>query len=161
VISVWRLASNHYPPLTGEGARRVGGRWNSPGRAVVYCSTSLALCLAEALVHLPGPLPKSYHSFKISIPDDAVEAVEIASLKADWQQDQTYTRALGDDWLKEKRSLALAIPSAVLPESLNILINPSHDRILEIQVVDQGLFTFDPRLRPGDTSANIVQRPKK
>ena len=158
MISVWRLASNHYPPLTGEGARRAGGRWNSPGLAVVYSSSSLALCLAEALVHLPGPLPANYHSFKISIPDDALEALDLASLKSNWTQDQPYTRALGDHWLNEKRSLALAVPSAVLPESLNILINPSHTRISEIQVVDQGLFTFDPRLRPLDKAAGIKPR---
>jgi RES domain-containing protein len=150
------LASNHYPPLTGEGARRAGGRWNSPGLAVVYSSTSLALCLAEALVHLPGPLPANYHSFKISIPDDAVESFDIASLNSNWAQDQAYTRAFGDEWLKEKRSLALTVPSAVLPESLNILVNPLHARISEVQVVDQGLFTFDPRLRPA-----IKPGPKK
>jgi RES domain-containing protein len=158
VISVWRLASNHYPPLTGEGARRAGGRWNSPGLAVVYSSTSLALCLAEALVHLPGPLPANYHSFRISIPEDAVDYFDVASLKPNWMQDQTYTRSLRDEWLKEKRGLALAIPSAVLPESLNMLINPSHNRISEVQVVDQGLFTFDPRLRPLDRTASIKPR---
>ena len=55
---VWRLASGRYPALDGEGARRAGGRWNSAGQAVVYTSESLALCLAESLVHLSRDLPR-------------------------------------------------------------------------------------------------------
>lgn len=50
---VWRLSNGRYPPLDGEGARLAGGRWNSPGQPAVYTSESLALCLAESLVHLP------------------------------------------------------------------------------------------------------------
>jgi RES domain-containing protein len=148
VSYVWRLASNHYSPLTGWGSRRAGGRWNSPGLPVVYASTSIAICLAEALVHLPGPLPRNYHRFKISIPDDAFESFDLTSLKSDWDQDQGYTRSIGDEWLREERSLALYVPCAVLPESLNVLINPLHLRMTEVKLVDQGLFTFDPRLRP-------------
>ena len=60
----WRLASGNYPPLTGEGARLVGGRWNSPGRPLIYASESIALCLAECLVHVTGSLPSNYPSYK-------------------------------------------------------------------------------------------------
>ncbi len=141
---VWRLASGRHPPLTGEGARLVGGRWNSPGRPLVYTSESLALCLAECLVHIPGRLPTNYVAFKISIPDDSVEAAPDAA----WQHGLEATRAFGDTWISKARTLALRVPSAVLPDSYNVLLNPLHPRAGEVRVVTQQPFQFDPRLRP-------------
>jgi RES domain-containing protein len=96
----WRLASSRYPPLSGEGARLVGGRWNSPGRPLVYASESLALCLAECLVHVTGALPQTYTSFKISVPDDTIEELSLAGLKTGWERDPSQTRAIGDEWLE-------------------------------------------------------------
>src|SRR5437868_10376311 len=96
----WRLASGRYSPLTGEGARLVGGRWNSPGHPLVYASESLALCLAECLVHVTGALPQNYTSFKIFFPDDSVEELSLAGLKTGWERGPAQTRALGDEWLK-------------------------------------------------------------
>lgn len=145
----WRLASGRHPPLTGEGARLVGGRWNSPGRQVVYTSESLALCLAEALVHLPGRLPADYVALKLELPTGAVELLDAAALKGSWAADIAYTRAIGDQWIEQGRSLALAVPSAVLPASTNILINPAHARADRVRASDPLPFEFDPRLRPG------------
>jgi RES domain-containing protein len=144
----WRLASSRYPPLTGEGARLVGGRWNSPGHPLVYASESLALCLAECLVHVTGVLPQNYTSFKIFVPDDSVEELSLAGLKTGWERGPAQTRALGDEWLKLQRSLTLIVPSAVLPDSKNILLNPQHPSATRMRVVSQQPFTFDPRLRP-------------
>jgi RES domain-containing protein len=148
VSIVWRLANGRYPPLDGEGARRAGGRWNSPGQSAIYTSESLALCLAESLVHLPGALPRGYMSFKIFVPDDAVEILDTSSLTEGWHSDLSITRTVGDQWLSAQRSLALAVPSIVLPESTNVLLNPMHRRVDELRVVDQQPFTFDARLRP-------------
>lgn len=144
---VWRLASRHYSPLDGEGARRVGGRWNSSGYAAVYTSESLALCLAESLVHITGPLPRTYLSFKIYVPDDAVEILDMSSLESGWEDKLVYTRSLGDEWLNSRRSLALAVPSILLPESTNIILNPLHPRSAELSIVAQRPFKFDARLR--------------
>jgi len=148
VTVVWRLASGRYPPLNGEGARLVGGRWNSSGYAAVYTSESLALCLAESLVHITGPLPRTYLSFKIYVPDDAIEILDISSLESRWEDNLVYTRRLGDEWLNSRRSLALAVPSIMLPESTNIILNPLHPRAAELSVVAQRPFKFDARLRP-------------
>lgn len=120
---VWRLASRRYPPLSGEGARLVGGRWNSPGHPLVYASESLALCLAD-------------------------EELRLRTLKAGWEHDLARTRAIGDKWLRQQRSLALIVPSAVLPDSKNILLNPQHPDSLQLRLISQQPFTFDPRLRP-------------
>lgn len=144
----WRLASGRYPPLTGEGARLVGGRWNSAGVPLVYTSESLALCLAECLVHVPGRLPADYLAFQIGVPEDSVEVVSAHSLSPNWRHDLAATRMIGDSWLADLRTLALAVPSAVLPYSSNLLLNPLHPRAGEIRVVSQQPFQFDPRLRP-------------
>ena len=145
---VWRLASGRYRQLDGEGARLAGGRWNSSGQAAIYTSECLGLCLAEALVHLPGALPRDYVAFKVDVPDEAIGTIEGSSLKGGWEQDWAYTRALGDEWLSGKRSLALKVPSAVLPESINLVLNPLHLRANELRVIWQQQFKFDPRLRP-------------
>ena len=147
---VWRLASGRYPPLDGEGARKAGGRWNSAGHAIVYTSESLALCLAESLVHLPGNLPRGYQSYKIFVPDDAIEVLDTASLIKGWQSNLSFTRNLGDQWSTARRTLALIVPSVVLPESSNVLLNPLHSRANDLRVMDQQPFTFDPRLRSGN-----------
>ena len=148
MTTVWRLASGRYSPLDGEGARRAGGRWNSSGYAAVYTSESLALCLAESLVHITGSLPPTYLSFKIYIPDDAIEIIDPTSLVKGWEDNLMYTRSVGDEWLIHRRSLALAVPSAVLPESTNVILNPLHPRYTDVQITDQRPFTFDARLRP-------------
>ena len=145
---VWHLASGRHAPLTGEGARLVGGRWNSAGRPLVYASESLALCLAECLVHITGPLPRDYVAFQLAVPEDGIETLNATVLKADWRADLGYTRAIGDQWLAQERSLVLAVPSAVLPESTNMLLNPLHPGAGEVQIVDRQPFRFDPRLRP-------------
>ena len=148
MIRAWRLASGRFPPLTGEGARLVGGRWNSPGRPLVYASESLALCLAECLVHVTGPLPADYVAFEIELSGDAVETLDASRLPAGWRDDPGYTRAIGDQWLAQARSPALAVPSAVLPASTNLLIDPLHPAADRIRLRGRQPFRFDPRLRP-------------
>ncbi|HEU0015503.1 MAG TPA: RES family NAD+ phosphorylase [Longimicrobium sp.] len=144
----WRLASSRFDPLAGEGARLVGGRWNSPGRPVVYASESLALCLAECLVHVTGRLPRDYAAYQVEIPGDEIETIAPQSLPADWRHDVGITRGLGDRWRDERRSLALAVPSAVLAHSTNLLLNPLHPAAGRMRIVERQPFQFDPRLRP-------------
>lgn len=146
--SVWRLASGRYQPLTGEGARLAGGRWNSSAHLLIYTSESPALCLAECLVHVTGSLPLDYQAFKIAVPDNVVEHLDTNLLNPGWQQDVIHTRKIGDQWLVQTRSLALAVPSAVLPESVNVLLNPIHHSATQLRIVEQFPFGFYPRLRP-------------
>lgn len=114
----------------------------------MYTSESLALCLAECLVHVTGPLPRDHVAFKISVPHGALETLDTAVLKPGWQADVGYTRAIGDQWIDQARSLALAVPSSVLPESTSVLLNPAHPEAGSLAVADQQPFRFDPRLRP-------------
>ncbi|MGH7575513.1 MAG: RES family NAD+ phosphorylase [Longimicrobiales bacterium] len=147
-MEAWRLASGRHDPLTGEGSRLFGGRWNSPGRPLVYTSESVALAVVEALVHITGAFPADYHAFRIQLPDDAIERLNLTRLKSDWTDDIGYTRAIGDQWLEQTRSLAFVVPSVVIPSSMNVLINPRHPNTDVLDVVSREPFQFDPRLRP-------------
>lgn len=145
-MDAWRLASGRYDPLSGEGARLFGGRWNSAGRPMVYASESLALAVLESLVHITGAFPADYHAFRIDIPEDELEILDSNLLKTGWVEDLGYTRAIGDQWFDQGRSLALMVPSAVIGASLNVLINPHHPRAWKIRVGHRESFRFDPRL---------------
>jgi RES domain-containing protein len=90
-----------------------------------------------------------YTAFKMALPTDSLETLDPELLNVDWRADIGHTRSLGDEWLRQNRSLALAVPSAVLIESTNILINPAHPRAHELVIDETAPFEFDPRLRPG------------
>ena len=149
-MRVWRLAPSPYPAFDGEGARRAGGRWNSAGIPVVYSSEHLSLAVVELLVHVEvAALPDNLIAYAVDLPDAAVERLDPALLPTGWSDDpeQGTTRTLGDGWLREARSLALAVPSAVIPEELNVLLNPRHPAAETALVATfTRPFTFDPRI---------------
>ena len=146
---VWRLARLAHPKLDGEGARLAGGRWNSRGRAAVYASSRLSLAALELLVHTDVPLvPADLVAFEIEIPDTLeIESVAPADLPKDWRlPGHPGCRAIGDTWLAEERTAVLRVPSAVVPEESNYIINPGHRAAKAIQVVGRRKFAFDSRL---------------
>ena len=148
-MRVWRIASGRYDPLDGEGARRVGGRWNSPGRPVVYASAHAALAVLEKLVWVdPEDVPDDLRLFEIEVPDDApVATLDVADLPADWTGAGSPACAeIGDRWLAAGESLVLVVPSAVLKEERNVLINPRHPEAGRVRVVESRPFLFDIRL---------------
>lgn len=143
----WRLATALYPPLTGEGARKRGGRWSSPGVPLVYCSETLSLCVLEILVHLDSDdLPDNLMAWEVEFPDEAVE--RRADIPAAWLADplQRQSRRFGDAWTAEQRSLALLVPSAIVLGERNVLLNPLHSRFAEVKILAQRAFALDPRL---------------
>jgi len=116
--------------FNGEGARLWGGRWNSPGLPAIYCSLSLSLALLEILVHA-GTLEERADPrvwFSISLPRAAALAITARSLPASWNAPalNPATAALGDAWLRGNRSVALRVPSVLLPGEWNYLLNPGH-----------------------------------
>lgn len=139
-MRVWRLCRAAFADLSGEGARLHGGRWNSPGRSMVYAADSAALAVLEVRVHLdlpPDLLPDDYVLVTIDLGDPPVETV--AELPGD-------PRAVGDQWLAQQRSPVLRVPSFVVPESGNLLFNPAHPLAAAARVVMTRPFTFDRRL---------------
>lgn len=147
---LWRLQRSVYSVLDGEGARRYGGRWNSPGRAVVYASESLALCALELLVHLDTDLlPEDLTAFELEASEDiGSESISESQLPASWRESVSCNtcRTLGDAWLETARSAILAVPAAVVFHGTNYLINTLHPDAKRIRVVRKEPFRLDPRL---------------
>jgi RES domain-containing protein len=149
-MHVWRLARAAHSALDGEGARRAGGRWNSPGVPVVYTSSTLSLAVLELLVHTdPDLAPDDLQVSEIDVPASlAAGVLDVATLPPDWRAVPNHPacRAVGDDWVKRRDQVLLGVPSAIVPEELNYLINPAHPEAARIQVVRVRAFAFDKRL---------------
>ena len=145
---LWRI-SNHVS-LDGKGGLEWPGRWHTRGRRVVYCAQTPAAALLETLVHLEIPLadlPPRYRLMKIAAPDDvSVRSVAAADLPDDWIDDLLVTRAVGDDWLAARTSVLLLVPSAIVPETHNVLINPDHPDATGVRLVETSEHVIDPRL---------------
>lgn len=133
--------------LDGEGAARAGGRWNSPGRRVVYSSATLSLALLEILVHMdPLFLDEVYAAVRVEIPDDAIRTVE--ELLPGWESaEPAFLSRLGDGWISRQDSLAISVPSAIVGRERNILINPAHPRFDDLVASPPEPFAIDARLR--------------
>ncbi len=152
VIEAWRLVKARWAAtaFSGEGARRAGGRWGSVGTPLVYTSGSLALAELEILVNLPSErLLGSYVAFRVRFGDALLEGLPPAELPADWRRDPAprSTRAIGDRWVREGRSLVLAVPSAVVPVESNYLVNPEHPEVERLEIAGPFDPLLDPRLR--------------
>ena len=148
---VFRLSKATYAlDLSGKGAEKTGGRWNSKGVPMVYTSSSRALCTAEIAVHLPlGLVPGGYNLTTLEIPERlGFEEPDLNLLASGWKSFPyiRVTQQVGDTFIKNKKSLVMRVPSAVVQGDYNFLINPIHAGITEILVVKTELFIFDERL---------------
>ena len=147
---VWRICREGQQELDGEGARLYGGRWNSEGVPVLYTSSTLALAALEFLVHADiEDVPDDLVALAIEVPDDAgAKTVAVNDLPGDWNQlpDHPACAKIGDEWVAEGTALLLRVPSAVVPEESNLLINPGHPRAGDVVVVSMRPFAFDRRL---------------
>ena len=150
--SAFRLCAPQWAAtaLSGEGARKYGGRWNSSGHPVVYLGESRALTALELLVHLPSPKSRTklFTLLEISLPANAVTTLPPINLPRDWQSSpaQRASMEVGNKWLQEQKSLALRVPSALLREESIILLNPLHPDFKNVQTVTERTFRFDERL---------------
>lgn len=142
--------SNH-TSLDGDGGLRASGRWHTKGQPIVYCAPNPAAALLEILVHLEVDVedfPSGYQLLTIDIPDDiSMSAVETDALQKNWWRDPHATRAIGDDWLRQRTTFLLAVPSAIVPETTNYLLNPSHPDSPRIRIASTAAYRFDERLR--------------
>lgn len=133
----------------GEGARRAGGRWNSRGVPMVYCAAHVSLAALELLTYLQaiGPLG-AYVVIAVGFSEELVEEVRPADLPEDWARSPvpSSVRALGDDWATSLRSLVLRVPSVVVPQEVNYLLNPVHPDFEIINIGRAEQFVFDARL---------------
>lgn len=153
MITAWRLVRPEHDSkeaaFSGEGARRFGGRWNSPGIAVVYTSANLSLAALETLAHADRRrFERDYVTLRLRIPEDEVHLLDEAALPTDWQERPVSqaARRIGDAWVKAQASVALSVPSVIVPVERNLLLNPAHPHFAKV-VIDAPLpFRFDARL---------------
>lgn len=143
-MRVYRLARAPFAALDGEGARLYGGRWNTPGRALIYAAASPSLAVLEILVHLDLPpelVPDDYRLLTIEVPDD-LPLKRLETIPAD----PAACRAAGDAFLQDGSRAALAVPSVVVPQEHNLLINPAHPLAGQIRTIQNAPFAIDARL---------------
>lgn len=151
MVTAWRIVKKRYwsTAFDGEGARRYGGRWNSPGTRVVYLAESRALAALEVLVGIrsPGPLP-AYVLASVRFDESLVETVSRSSLGSHWREIPPHrsTQRIGDDWTAGGRSAVLGVPSVIIPDELDYLLNPIHPDFESIVIGGPEEFTFDRRL---------------
>jgi RES domain-containing protein len=148
-MQVYRLVKARHAAaaLDGEGARRVGGRWNAPGVPDAYCASSLSLAVLELLVHVdPGDAPEDLVAVRIEIPEDvSARRLLLAELPGDWRRGtgKAALRALGTAWIQAGAEGILIVPSVIVPAESNVLVNPRHPNATRIKVLGQEPFRLD------------------
>ena len=157
-VVLWRIAVDApgytAEDLTGRGAELTGGRWNRKGRPVLYTAGTAALACLETVVHLKsGGLPLNRFLVKLSVPPQAWAArqtLDAAALPVGWDAmpEGKVSLDLGDSWLAGSTSPLLEVPSVVVPEESNVLINPAHPLAKGITARKMRKWLYDPRL-PG------------
>ena len=151
--TVWRIAVEApgymANDVSGNGAKVTGGRWNSPGVAMIYTSASIALATLETLSYLnPGPLPFNRYLIQFDIPDDVWRSADrLPSLPGGWDAIPAgmTSRQIGDAWIAGATSLLLKVPSVIVPDECNILIHPSHPHVADIYATTVRTWLYDPR----------------
>jgi RES domain-containing protein len=147
----WRIADARFgASLSGEGGLHASGRWHRAGVRIVYLSEVLSLAALEVLVHFRRTdLAVPFQSLRVEIPDRmGIETLAADRIPADWRAEppSASTQALGLEWLAARRSALLRVPSAVIPQESNYLLNPLHPDAGSVRASPAEPFTFDPRL---------------
>jgi len=144
----WRLVP---PPqektaFDGEGARRHGGRWNSVGVPMVYASEHESLAVLEVRVHIA--MSSVYKSLFFEFDEALMKTFPAHDLPKDWQHEPppVSLQRLGDEWAKAGDSVILAVPSAIVPREMNLLLNPRHPDFSKVQIRPAIDITLDRRL---------------
>src|SRR3954462_13745148 len=139
---VWRLARSEFAEeLDGEGARLFGGRWNSRGQRALYTSSHLSLSVLEAYVNIPPELRDDLpelRAVQVSVPDDAginhVSRQQVDELLAR-PNALVACRDIGDRWVERNVELVLDVPSVLVPEETNLVLNPLHPRMPDVKIL--------------------------
>jgi RES domain-containing protein len=153
VPTIYRVCKARYPVFDGTGASLEGGRWNSPGRPVIYASTCLAGSILEIIAHAGRRLrlPGSHHGARAIVPDDLPqESVDPDNL-AGWAGDESVSaRAYGDRWVAEGRTVLLFVPAVTAqPFGQHLLLNPRHPDFQRIETGAPQPVVWDARLFGG------------
>lgn len=150
-MTVFRIASaNYIADLSGNGSKLYGGRWNEKGVAMVYFASSRAMAIMELLVHLmPEDLYKDYAIAEFKVPDDKILKISLTELPDNWKDEEreVYLKKIGKKFIDDGRYLLMQIPSILVEEENNFIMNPSHTDAQKVKLISQRIFKFDRRLK--------------
>jgi len=156
-VKLWRIAKNttqyRADDMSGGGAKTFGGRWNSKGNAVIYASPTIALATLETLAHIGDEIAaRNRFLIRIEVPDDVWktrETLDVARLNPTWLAEPPgmATISLGDAWIAGNTTALLEVPSVIIHEEFNVLINPAHPDAARIKASLIRQFVYDPRLQ--------------
>jgi RES domain-containing protein len=152
MITAWRIAKQTYQftGSSGEGARIYGGRWNPIGIPVIYTAESLSLATLEIIVHLEREqlLYKRFVKIPVTFETSLVFPLSRKKLPKDWNSlpPSESTQKIGQKWIEQAKHAVLKIPSTVISEEHNLLINPAHPDFSAIEIGEPQRFEFDERL---------------
>ena len=150
-MRLWRMSKSRLATtaVDGEGARLVGGRWNSPGRRAVYLSEHLSLAALEVLAHFSKGTAPEHVAVPLDVPQDlAIHTPPLNELPTDWRAMEAppSTQRFGDAWFVGATTALLRVPSVIIPEEFNVILNPIHPDFARIKIHPPVPFRFDPRL---------------
>lgn len=148
-MTIYRLSIEQYKDdISGTGAKLYGGRWNTAGIPVLYSTENISLSVLEILVRTNiNLIPLHYYLLKIELPDNAaINTINKNKLKKEWKTDIGYTQWIGNEFLKSNKSLVLKIPSAIVDEEHNFIINTEHIEFKKMKITSSKKFSFDKRL---------------
>nr|WP_269106697.1 RES family NAD+ phosphorylase [Massilia sp. TS11] len=149
---MWRIGATTLKyaadDMSGAGAKNTGGRWNPAGIAVVYSSENIALAVLETLVTLrSGGLPLNRYLIRIDVPDDVWAARQVLTPPVGWDARPVGMSSVqaGQAWLISQASALLVVPSVIVPEESNVLINPLHPDARHVVATALRKWHYDPR----------------
>jgi RES domain-containing protein len=148
-VRIFRIADPRHPIWDGTGAALMGGRWNSPGRPVIYGALSFAGAMLEVLVHSNiGRVPATQRCVEVAVPDEVpIESLDASTLPPGWNAPSgAEARRLGDQWLEDGRSAVLLVPSVVARLEWNALVNPRHPAAVLLRPGEPQPVLWDQRL---------------
>ncbi len=141
---LWRISN--YATLDGIGGTIQSARWHTRGKPIVYTADHPASALLEMLVNTDTSLlPDTFQLIKISVPE-TIKAVRAKS-KPHWLNEVSISRSIGNDWLARQVSLLLQVPSAILPDVFNTLVNPQHPDAHLLKIMSVEALPLDTRLK--------------
>ena len=150
-MRIWRLTASRYvdTAFSGEGTRRVGGRWTPAGYSAVHAASSIALAVLETLVHVDPSVMPAHRVIAIDVAQAMpVTTIAVADLPSDWRRTPppSVLRELGKAWLDAGETALMRVPSVIVPEEPNYLVNPRHANFLRLAIHPPAPFEFDRRL---------------
>lgn len=149
-MEVYRISGKKYSNnLSGLGAFLNGGRWNKKGQFALYTSLQISLSCLEVLVHLhPEIATPELDLVTIQVPDQSILEIDPTKLHKDWFRKNGIRkcREIGSSWINDNEHLTIKVPSSIIPQEFNYVINPQHELYREVRIIDITDFSLDDRL---------------